>query len=309
MNQKLYSIVVPVYEGEHSLKALCRRIDNTFENVEGDYEIILVDDGSSDNTWQIMKSLRAKNQKTKIIRLTRNYGQHNAIMCGFRHASGDYVITMDSDLQNPPEEIPKLIQALESSECDMVYGLPKKKQHPLMRNIASILNQKILSIVFKRGASQRTSSFRLIRHQVLSHILQDNTPNPNIGSMISTSTDRTSSIYVEHDKRTHGSTTYTIEKLVRHFLNGILFYSAIPLRTVSYLGLMSAFLSITLSCYYFIRYLLGRITVPGWTTVVLLLLFFSGMIMFSLGIIGEYLLRIIQEVRGNPQYLIREKEI
>ncbi len=309
MNQKLYSIVVPVYKGEHSLKELCYRIDNTFENVEGDYEVILVDDGSPDNTWQIMKSLRTKDQKIKIIRLTRNYGQHNAIMCGFRHAFGDYVITMDSDLQNPPEEIPKMIQAMESSECDMVYGLPEKKQHPFMRNIASILNQKILSVVFKRDASQRTSGFRLIRHQVLSHILQDHTPNPNIGSMISMATDRTSSIYVAHDKRAHGSTTYTFDKLLRHFLNGILYYTAIPLRTVSYLGIMSAFLSVTLSCYYFIRYLLGKISVPGWTTVVLLLLFFSGMVMFSLGIIGEYLLRIIQEVRGNPQYLIREKDI
>ena len=309
MNEKLYSIVVPVYEGEHSLEELCRRIDTTFENVEGDYEVILVDDGSSDNTWQIMKSLRAKNKKAKIIRLTRNFGQHNAIMCGFRHASGDYFITMDSDLQNPPEEIPTLIQALESSESDLICGIPTKKQHPLMRKIASTLNQKILSIILKRDSSQRTSGFRLIRRQVLSHVLQDNTPNPNIGSMIPMATNRTGSIDVKHDKRVHGSTTYTIDKLVRHFLNGILYYSAIPLRTVSYLGLMSALLSVMLSCYYFTRYLLGKITVPGWTTVVLLLLFFSGMIMFSLGIIGEYLLRIIQEVRGNPQYLIREKDV
>ncbi|MBW2173155.1 MAG: glycosyltransferase family 2 protein [Deltaproteobacteria bacterium] len=309
MNNALYSIVVPVYKSQGSLRELYERIDKTFEHVDGDYELILVEDCGGDDSWEAMRSLRKRDNRVKIIRLTRNFGQHNALMCGFSFASGDYVITMDDDLQNPPEEIPKLIDAIKGSDLDVVYGKPAGRRHSLVRNAGSSAYFWLISVIFKRDPGFQMSNFRIIRKHVVKHLLQIPTPNPAVGLLILNITERIGSVTVEHQERLHGKTTYTAAKLIRHSLHGILYHSTLPLKGVFLFGMFSVCLAFVLGAYYLTLFLGGRITVPGWMTLVLLVLFFSGIIMFSLGITGEYLLRITQEVYHLPQYLIRDKDV
>lgn len=309
MNKALYSIVVPVYKSEKSLHELYERIHETFEHIEEDYELILVEDGGEDDSWQVMRSLRERNDKVRIIRLMRNFGQHNALMCGFSFASGDYVITMDDDLQNPPEEIPKLIDAINTSDVDLVCGIPERKEQSWIRNAGSFLFFYLLSRIFKLDRAFQMSNFRIIRRRVVDDILQVRTPNPVVGPLVLKVTNRIGSVTVDHRRRPHGKTTYTPRKLVAHFLHGILYHSTLPLKWVFFFGVFSILMAFALSAYYLALFLLGRIAVPGWITLVLLVLFFSGIIMFSLGIIGEYLLRITQEVYHVPQYLIRDKDV
>jgi dolichol-phosphate mannosyltransferase/undecaprenyl-phosphate 4-deoxy-4-formamido-L-arabinose transferase len=305
----LYSIVVPVYRSEKSLRELYERINKTFADVEGDYELILVEDGGGDNSWEVMKALRAEDDRVKIVRLTRNFGQHNALMCGFSFASGDYVITIDDDLQNPPEEIPGLIEEIERTGLDMVCGTPEERKQSWVRNAGSFVYRWLISFVFRRNPAFHMSNFRIIRKGVVENILHMRTPNPAVGLLILNITDRVGNVTVEHHARRHGSTTYTAGKLVRHFFHGVLYHSTLPLKGVFLMGLLSMFLAFGLGVYYLTLFFLGRITVPGWITLVLLVLFSSGAIMFSLGIIGEYLLRITQEVYHAPQYLIRDKDL
>jgi dolichol-phosphate mannosyltransferase/undecaprenyl-phosphate 4-deoxy-4-formamido-L-arabinose transferase len=309
MAEALYSIVVPVYRSEKSLRELYDRIDKTFETIDGDYELILVEDCGGDNSWQVMKSLRRLNEKVKIITLTKNFGQHNALMCGFSIASGQYVITMDDDLQNPPEEIPKLISAITNSDLDVVYGIPQRKKQSLLRNVGSFAFFRLVSSIFGQISKLKVSNFRIIRKYVVDHILQIYTPNPLVGLLILKVTEKIGTVTVEHHERLRGKTTYSMAKLLRHFLHGILYNSTLPLKAVFVLGIACLCLCVTLGTYYLIAYLKGVITVSGWTTLVLLMLFFSGVIMFSMGIVGEYLLRIIQEVYRIPQYVIKDKEV
>jgi dolichol-phosphate mannosyltransferase/undecaprenyl-phosphate 4-deoxy-4-formamido-L-arabinose transferase len=309
VTRDLCSIVVPVYKSERSLRELAERIDKTFAGMQREYELILVEDGGGDNSWDVMKSLRAGDDRVKIVRLTRNFGQHNALMCGFSFASGEYVITLDDDLQNPPEEIPKLIEEIERTGLDMVCGTPAERKQSRLRNAGSLVFRWVVSFVFRRNPAFQMSNFRIIRRGVIENILHMRTPNPAVGLLILNITDRVGNVTVEHHTRRHGTTTYTAAKLVRHFFHGVLYHSTLPLKSVFLMGLLSMFLAFSLGAYYLTLFFLGRITVPGWITLVLLVLFFSGAIMFSLGIIGEYLLRITQEVYHAPQYLIRDKDV
>lgn len=309
MKRELYSIVVPVYKSERSLRELYERVDKTFEDIQGDYELILVEDGGGDNSWEVMKSLRKEDSRVKILRLTRNFGQHNALMCGFSFASGDYVITIDDDLQNPPEEIPKLIEEIHRTGLDMVCGTPETRRQSWVRNAGSLLYRRLVGYVFRRNPVLQMSNFRIIRTGVIENILHMRTPNPAVGLLILNITDRIGTVSVAHLPRRYGKTTYTAEKLIRHFFHGVLYHSTLPLKAVFLMGLLSMFLAFSLGAYYLTLFFLGRISVPGWMTLVLLVLFSSGAIMFSLGIIGEYLLRITQEVHHAPQYLIRDKDV
>jgi dolichol-phosphate mannosyltransferase/undecaprenyl-phosphate 4-deoxy-4-formamido-L-arabinose transferase len=309
MPETLYSIVVPVYKSESSLRELHDRVDKTFEKFDGDYELILVEDCGGDDSWQVMKSLRQLNNKVKIVTLTKNFGQHNALMCGFSFASGQYVITMDDDLQNPPEEIPKLINAIVGSDLDVVCGIPERKKQSLLRNAGSIAFLHLVSVIFKRVPHLKVSSFRIIRKFVVDQILQIYTPNPLVGLLTLKVTEKIGTVTVGHHKRLHGKTTYSTAKLLKHFLHGILYNSMLPLKAVFALGILCLCLSVALGMYYLIASLKGAIAVSGWTTLVLLILFFSGITMFSIGIVGEYLLRIIQEVYRVPQYVVKDKEV
>ena len=304
-----YSVVVPVYRSERTLSVLRERIDAVFKKIDQNYELILVEDCGGDNSWEIMKEMHKNHPEVKCVRLSRNFGQHNALVCGFKLARGKYIITMDDDLQNPPEEIPKLIEVIEKFDTDVVCGIPDSRKHSTWRNFGSHFFLKIISNIFGKDQRFRLSSFRIIRSDIAKHVSAFPTPNPVVGALLMKVTERFETISVKHSPRFVGKSTYTPIKLFRHFLNGILYHSDFPLKAVSVMGVSCLLLSILLSIYYLLRYLTGNIGVSGWTTIVLLILFFSGIGMFSMGLVGEYLLRIIQEVKGIPAYIIRDEEL
>jgi len=304
-----YSIVVPVYRSERTLSGLYERVDRAMAALGANYELILVEDCGGDGSWRMMQSLHRADSRVKIARLTRNFGQHNALMPGFSLATGDYIITMDDDLQNPPEEICRLIDTIRGSDFDVVYGVPVERRQNLIRRLSSLAYSFLNTVMFRKVTGLRISNFRIIRKPIVEQILQFQTPNPIVGHLLLKVTERVGVVRVEHHERLQGSTSYSTAKLARHFLHGVLYNSTLPLKLVSGLGVACLLVSVILAIYYLTLYLTGSISVSGFTTVVLLVLFFSGVTMFSIGIVGEYLLRIIQEVGGQPQYVIRDKEV
>jgi dolichol-phosphate mannosyltransferase/undecaprenyl-phosphate 4-deoxy-4-formamido-L-arabinose transferase len=308
--QPVLSIVIPVFRSEGTLTSLFSRIDEVARRIDPGYELILVEDCGGDESWSRMKALReAHPRHVRIVQLTRNFGQHNALLCGFSFVRGRYVITMDDDLQNPPEEIPKLVASMDASDADVVYGVAEKKKHSILKNLGSLMYLRMISYLFQLKSGIKLSNFRIARRPVIDEILKFSTPNPSIGLMLLAVTHRIGSIPVAHHPRKAGRSHYSLSKMMRLFLHGLLYHSDLPLRAVFAMGIGCLLLSMTLGAYYLFLYFSGAIGVSGWTTLVLLLLFFAGIGMFSVGVIGEYLLRILQEVNKVPQYIIREKEV
>ncbi len=304
-----YSNVIPVYNSEKSLPELCERIKNVYETtVNADYEIILVNDCSKDNSWKVLKELHEKYDKVKAINLSKNSGQHSATQCGFKYCTGDYVVILDDDLQNPPEEIPKLINhILENEDIDVVIGTYISKQHSIVRNIGTKLMKVFSSIMFKTDGKLKFTTFRIVRGSIAKEISGIRIARPGIGSMIRATTSRISSVMVEHKERKFGRSGYSFNRLVKRFFNNIFDNSILPLKFISFLGVFFAFLGLGYAGYLVVRYFLHGSSIKGWTSLMVMVTFFSGTILFTLGIVGEYLLRILIETRKLPTHLEREK--
>ena len=301
------SIVVPVYKSGLWLGELADAISLAVTPWCGNYEIIFVDDCSPDDTWTRIRNLSLANPYIKGVQLMHNEGQAKATLCGLAHASGDVVVTMDDDFQHPPSELPKLLNALaEKSEFDCVIGYFAEKQHSLYRNLGSRLIQKINAHAFQLPTGLRSSAFRCLRRALVDAILAQRMMSPAIAVLLFGSTRRVISIPVEHALRKFGRSNYTLAKQFRLALDNITNVTMLPLRAVSVFGLATCGFSIILILYYLIRFFFGNIREPGFITLVLLLAFFSGTILLALGVIGEYLVRVLREVRQRPMYFIRE---
>lgn len=303
-----YSVVVPVYNSEDSLFELCQRISKAFSEMEESYEIILVDDSSADNSWQIMRELKKNDKNIKIIQLMRNFGQHNAVICGFHHVTGKYVITIDDDLQNPPEEIEKLIEKIKDG-YDAVIGAQDKKQDKLYKNIGSFFIRYLNTKIFNKPKDLKLSSFRIMTRAVVDEIKILKTPYPYISGMMLSLSRNLVNVTVKHDKRKYGSSTYNITKLIKLAFNLIVNYSSLPLKFLTFIGIIVSAASFCMGLYFILKKLIVGIPVPGWTSVIFLLSFFNGLLMIILSIIGEYLSRIINEVSNKQQFVIREKHL
>ena len=307
----VYSVVIPVYNSEKMLDELYDRLVQVFDNViKEQFEMILVDDASSDNSWYKMGELREGDKRIKIIRLAKNFGQHNALMCGFNHISGDFVITMDDDLQHPPEEIPKLITAIKRNpEIDAVMGRYNSKKHSWWRNLGTVIMRKIMAPILRLDKKYKGSSFRLIRANIIQEMVKIETYQPRVGQMLLLVSKSYDSVPVRHDPRADGKSGYSIFRLTKDFINNILNNSTVILRFTSIIGFSSAGLSMVLALYYLIRFFTVGVAVSGFTTIVVINLFFSGIMLFSLGVVGEYLMKILFETKGYPQFVIKQKEL
>lgn len=302
-----YSIIIPVYNGENTLIELYERIVTVFDQLKSGFEVIFVDDGSKDKSWEILNQIHIDDTRIRIIKLRKNYGQHAAVLCGLKHASGDFIITMDDDLQNPPEEIPNLINTIiNRPDFDVVIGIPEQKNHGFFRRLGSSFINAITTKIFKKDRNLRMSSFRIMTQELASDLISLRIPEPAIGTMILVLTKNIGNIDVTHNPRAQGRSGYSFAKLLNLTYNNILSYSSLPLKIVSQIGLLSSFMSMILAVYFLIRS--RYVTVSGWVSTVVLISFFSGLILFSLGIIGEYLIRILMSVYDYPQYLTLQKK-
>ncbi len=300
------SVVIPCFNSSNTLLELHDKLKRVLQSLEITYEIIYVNDASMDHTSKVLKDIAENNGHTTVIDLLFNVGQFRALMCGLEYSSGNYVITMDDDLQHPPEEIPKLYYELKNNNgLDAVIGKYKKKNHSLIRNAGSTLARKLRGSIFNKPKDFQTTSFRCLTRPLVNAVVSHKTMFPAIGLLIFRSSNKIKSVEVEHHQRKHGKSNYSLFKLIKTLLDNTFSYTSLPLKYISVLGIIVSIVGFSLALYYLVSYLLGRTAVPGWTTVVILLNIYSGLLLLSVGIIGEYLLKTLQEVNGYPRYFIR----
>ncbi len=299
------SIVVPVFRSANTLPALVRRLLAALNGLGVTFEIIFVDDGSPDQAWPVLVGLQQQHRDHLVaVQLMRNYGQHNAIMCGFRRARGRYVVTLDDDLQNPPEEIPKLYKAIRERDLDLVYGKPDEKQHAGWRNAGSWMVNFFFRKVFRTPVS--VTSFRIIRRELVECTFAYALNFTFVDGLLAWNTQRIGAVEVEHHARAEGRSSYSLAKLATLGLNLFTNFSLWPLRTISFCGLGSAGLGFFAALYYLVKYLTDNITVPGYASLIVTILFLGGVQLLALGVMGEYLGRLHLNVNRKPQYVERQ---
>lgn len=302
-----YSIVIPVYNAEKSLKPLHDRISNVFETIiKEPFEMVLVDDSSTDESYQVITELANADNRVTGIQLAKNHGQQKAVLCGIRYAKGDFIITMDDDLQHPPEEIPVLIEKINSSkDIDVVVGAYAIKKHGLIRKMGSRLMDFSSNLIFKKPKGLKLTSFRIMRRFVADSLNTVSIFSPTVGPLLLQTTTRIVNVTIRHDERYFGKSGYTFKKLCRIFIKNVLTNSDIPLKIIGNIGILSFVSSIFLILYYLLKFLIHGSSIHGWTTSIIMLLFFGGTILFSIGIIGHYLANIMQETKKMPPFIIR----
>lgn len=300
-----YSVVIPVYNSQEIVGETLRRTAAFFESRGLSYEIIAVNDGSRDASWGVLEAAARDNPAIVAIDLLRNSGQHNANLCGFRAARGEWIVTMDDDLQNPPEEIAHLIEKSREGH-DLVIGRFHAKQHASYRRLGSRLVRWINRRVFGQERDLVLSNFRLVHRDVVDRVCAYRGPFPYIPGLCLRYSGRRANALVEHHPRRVGTSNYDLRTILV-LLSTILFnYSSFPLRLVAGLGMATALVSLLLGLYFLVAGLLGDTSVPGWTTIVVMLAFFNGVTMLMLAMLGEYVVRIINQLNMADPYFVRK---
>lgn len=305
MNETGLSIVVPVYRSEETLRPLVARLVDVLEATGREFELVLIDDGSPDRSWEVLIELGGRHgDRLVAVQLMRNYGQHNALMCGFRIARGAIVVTMDDDLQHPPEAIPDLIAGLETRELDLVYGTYTVKEHASWRNAGSWLIRKFYRLVFQTSVTP--GAFRAIRRELVETTLTYDLNFTYIDGLLAWNTRRVGEVAVTHHPRAVGRSGYSVGKLLGLALNLFTNFSLLPLQLVSASGIVSAGGGFVLGAYYLFEYFRSNIDVPGYASIIVAVLVLGGIQLLSLGIMGEYLGRLHLNVNRKPQYHVRQ---
>lgn len=299
------SVVIPCYRSSRTLPELTTRIHKTLRATVIEYEIILVVDGSPDETWDVAAELALRTPHIRAIQLTRNYGQHNALLAGIRAARHDVIVTMDDDLQHPPEEIPRLLEAL-TADTDLVYGLPREEEHGFLRSLASRSVKATLSGMLAVDGARSLSAFRAFRVSLRDGLEGVTGPNISIDVGLSWGTTRVAQQYVRMEQRSEGRSGYTLRSLTRYALNLLIGYSTAPLRVVTCLGFLTGVVGLALLGAVLWMHLHGETTVAGFSTIASMVALFSSAQMLALGVLGEYIGRIHSAGMGRPAYVVRE---
>ncbi|MFH1331521.1 MAG: glycosyltransferase family 2 protein [Actinomycetota bacterium] len=301
-----FSVVVPVYNSERSLEELYDRLAATFTGMEQNFEVVFVDDGSRDGSLAVLRSLHAAHpERVRVLSLYRNQGQQVALMCGFQYCTGDLVVTIDDDLQQSPEDIPVLCEKLRQG-YDAVFGSYQKKAHGFLQNLGSRLVRRLVQRIFGPPQGLEMSSFRLIRSDVVEHVKAYRTSFPYLSGMILSTTHLVANAEVRHDERRYGRSGYTLPKLVRLSFNLLVNYSALPLKAIGWVGMGASLLAFVAGAVFMARQLLVGRAPAGWTSLAVLVSFFSGAIFAMMFVMAEYLSRLLTEVSNRPPHAVRE---
>ena len=302
----LYSIVIPVYNSETIIRETVLKTREVARQFNLDFEIILIDDASLDSSWTVIKKLAKEYENVRSLALLKNYGQHTALLAGLSYARGDYAVTMDDDMQNPPAEIIKLIEKIEKENCDLVFAKFTQKKHSLFRcygtKIVGYLNKKI----FNKPDNITLSNFRIIRRDLIDRILTHRTFYPYIPGLLLIYSAKVSNVEVSHSERLEGRSNYTISRIISLVSRLLINYSSYPLRILSMAGLFVSLISFLIGTYYLIKGIYMGSAVQGWTTLIVLISFLGGFIIALLGIIGEYLSRILEQQSDRSCFILKE---
>ena len=306
-NNVRFSVVIPVFNEEGNLEVLYARLTKVMKSLGEAYEIILVDDGSTDSSFQILTDLHQKdsNVKVKVIRFTRNFGQHPAITAGFDSAHGEVMITLDADLQNPPEEIPKLLEKLDEG-YEVVFGIFQQRKHSALRRAGSRFTKWVLAKVLPVRVTN-LSGFRALSSDVVDQLKLLNEKSRFLDGLMCWMGFRVCTVEVEHSKRHTGKTKYSLFKLISLWFDMVVSFTDLPLRVATFGGFFLGATGFLLALFYLIKYFLYGFGVSGFATTVILITVFAGIQLFCLGILGEYISRINKEVKNKPEYIVRDK--
>lgn len=299
------SIVIPVYNSAEILPELVYQLAALLPSIAADHEIILIDDGSRDDSWNVMQLLAKEYPAVRSFTLMRNYGQHNALLCGIRAATKQIIVTMDDDLQHPPEEIPLLLAKL-AEGYDVVYGTPRKEQHGFWRDLASQVTKMALKEAMGADTAQRASAFRAFRCRVRDAFADYRSPYVCIDVLLTWGTTRFSYVYVRHEPRNAGVSNYTFRKLLAHALTMMTGFSVLPLQVASVTGFAFALFGLIILGYVVVRYILEGGSAPGFPFLASIISIFSGAQLLAIGIIGEYLARMHFRMMERPSYVVQQ---
>jgi undecaprenyl-phosphate 4-deoxy-4-formamido-L-arabinose transferase len=299
------SVVVPVYNSQGTLPLLIDRLASVLSAIGQDFEVILVNDASQDESWAEILRLAGQRSWVRGIDMMRNYGQHNALLCGIRAAAFDTIITLDDDLQNPPEEIPKLLLKM-SEGYDVVYGKPLQEQHGLWRDVASLITKFALQAAIGAETARNVSAFRALRTKTRRGFDQFHGQFLSLNMLLTWGTKRFGAVPVRHEPRKVGASNYNFRKLVVHAMNMMTGFSTLPLRLGSLLGFSFTLFGFVVLVYVVGRYLIQGSSIAGFPFLASIIAIFSGVQLFTLGIIGEYLARMHFRLMDRPAYAVRE---
>lgn len=301
----LYSVVIPVYNSAKIVANTVSQVREFFLARTLCFEVVLINDGSRDDSWSVIADLARVYPEVTAINLLKNYGQHHANLCGFREAKGDYLITMDDDLQNPPEEIAKLIDTVQGG-YDLVIGRFESKRHSFVRRLGSQFVGWLNRKVFDVNEDLVLTNFRIIRRDVVDRICQDRSFAPYIPGLVLKYSSQRCNVLVRHLSRAEGKSNYTWRKILRLVANILFNHSSLPLRYGAAFGFIVAGGSFLLSLYFLLEAVIKGTNAPGWASLVVLLSFFNGVLILLLSVIGEYLIRILREIGTQRSYEVRE---
>jgi len=302
----MISVVIPAYRSRDSLPILVERLEAVLGQPDQEFEIIIVDDCSPDDTWEVLKALKKSHRRLKIVRLLKNSGQHNAILCGFSIARGDIVVTMDDDLQNPPEDIPKLLAAINDG-YDLAIGSYDSKKHSMGRNLGGTLVDDAQRRIFNLPNDFQLTSFRAARKIVVDNVVAMGGVFPYVTSMLLSHTARYINVPVHHEARQFGQSNYNLKRSLLLAFNLFLSYSSYPLYFVIALCIAALGLSMGLSVLVVLRSIYEGTAVPGWASTITAISFFNGLILLALVVHSFYLSRLNQQItRSRVGFTIGE---
>jgi glycosyltransferase involved in cell wall biosynthesis len=297
------SIIIPVYRSERILPELHRKLVVALEEVDAPFEIVFVEDGGGDHSWSVIQGLARDDRRVRGIRMSRNYGQHNALLCGIRAAQNEIIVTMDDDLQNPVSEIAPMLAAL-TSDCDVVYGAPQTEQHGFLRDVASRLTKIALTSAMGADTARNVSAFRVFRTRLREGFRDYRSPDVSIDVLLTWTTSRFTAIKVRHEPRAEGQSGYTVRKLIRHAFNLMTGFSTLPLQVASLAGFVVMLFGLLVLAWVLAHYLIYGQVAPGFAFLASIIAIFSGAQLFALGIFGEYLARMHFRTMDRPPYVI-----
>jgi glycosyltransferase involved in cell wall biosynthesis len=302
-----FSLVVPLYRSESSVQSLVRQLEDLA--CDEPWQVIFVDDGSPDNTYARMReALNRSSLDALLIRHTRNFGEHHAVLTGYRFASGEYFVNIDDDLQNPPDEALRLWKHARDNHRDVVYGNYREKKHDGWRNLGSAFANATARIFLDIPGNPYLSSFRCVNRLIGKKVAEHTGPFVYIDGMLSQLTTTIDSLDVRHDVREAGESGYNMRRLIRLWLVILTSFSLMPLRIASLIGIGTASLGALSLVYILVDTFIHRVAVEGWASVISAILFFGGIQCLLLGVVGEYIGRVYLSLSGKPQSFVRTIE-
>jgi polyisoprenyl-phosphate glycosyltransferase len=307
------SVVVPVFRSGDALLPLYERLAEHLSALSDDWEIILVDDASPDNSWQVACSLRERDERVRIVRFAHNHGQQHATLCGLGYATKDYVITIDDDLQCFPEDLPLFVKALESGKHVVIGRIPSaNKQHAWWRNIGSSINQRLAGKILGKPKNLSLSSYRAMTKQVVKRLVLYKGAHPHIAALLlkSIPPDFITNVDIRHaDREDGGGSSYSLPKLIKTLSYLLINHSYLPLRLMVIWGVTISIVSMIFAFWIVARWFFGDYASPGWSSLAVLISFLSGNILLALGVVGEYLGRLVEEASNINQFSIFDERV